>query len=135
MARTITSSPRGTNRTVEAVTANFVVPSASDAGSYNSTAVIPANALILGVNVRANVAMASGTNVTVNIGDAEGGTAVALTAVIITADLNAVLKQDVQVAVAPLVLTAAAVASGLVSITTVGAFDAGDIDVTVFYVI
>lgn len=135
MAITITSSPKGTNRSVEAATANFVVPSSSTAGSSNSTAKIPANATILGVSVKTNVAMAGGTNITVKIGDAVGGAAVALSAAIITADLNAALKQDTQIAVAPLALTAAAVASGLISITTTGTYSAGDIDVTVHYVV
>ena len=131
----MTNSPKGTNRSVEAVTANFVVPSATDADSYNSTAKIPANAQILGVNVRTNVAMASGTNVTVKIGDAEGGAAVAITAAIVTADMGAALMQDVLPTVNQATLTAAAVISGLVSITTTGVYDAGDIDVTVFYVV
>ena len=128
----ITSMSKGTNRSVEAATENFVVGSSTVAGTVIGNAKVPANATILGVSVKTNVVMVGGTNVTVKIG---GASAVAVSAAIITADMNAVLKQDTQVAVAPLVLTAGAVAEGNITITTVGTFNAGDIDVTVHYVV
>ena len=134
MAVTITTSPKGNNRKVQAASANFVVPSSSTAGSKNSTVRIPYGASVIGVVCKTNVALAGGTNVTVKIGDAEGGSAVAITAAIITADLNAALKQDMSVAVAPAGLTDAALSSGLISITTTGTYSACDIDVTVIYV-
>lgn len=137
MAITITAAPKGVNRSVEAVTATFTVPvgTTSTAGSINSTAKIPANAQILGVNIRTNVIMVGGTNVTVKIGDAVGGAAVAICAAVVTADMAALLMQDVLPTVNQATLTAAAIADGSVSITTTGSYTAGDIDVTVFYVV
>lgn len=128
----ITSMSKGTNRSVEAATENFVVASSTVAGTIIGKAVVPANATILGVSVKTNVVMVGGTNVTVKIG---GASAVAVSAAIITADMNAVLKQDTQVAVAPLALTAAAIAQGNITITTAGTYTAGDIDVTIHYVV
>ena len=128
-APTITA--RGQNKSVEACTANFVF-STTAAGNYDSTVKIPRNAQIIGVNARANVALTNGTNITVKMGPAASGAA--LTGTIALGDLNAARKQDVQLAVAPLVI-AAANDGGVISITTTGTFNAGDLDITVFYIV
>ena len=128
-APTITG--KGINRSVEAATANFVM-SATVAGDYDSTVTIPKGATILGSATQANVPMAGGTNLTIKMGPAASGAI--LSAAIITADMNAALKQNFETPVAPLVI-AAANAGGVISITTTGTYATGDVDVTVFYVV
>jgi|TARA_R110001606_G_scaffold158423_2_gene302163 hypothetical protein len=128
----ITSMSKGTNRSVEAATENFVVASSTAAATFIGKAKVPANATILGVSVKTNIAMAGGTNVTVKVG---GASAVAVSAAILTATMTPALKQNTLISVAPLALTAAAVAEGNITITTVGTFTAGDIDVTIHYVV
>ena len=130
-APTITG--KGINRSVEAATANFVMDAAgTPASDYASTVSIPAGATILGSATKCNVLAAGGTNLTIKMGPA--GTADTLSAVITTADMNAALKQNYEHEIAPLVVTAAN-DGGVISITTTGVYTAGDIDVTVFYVV
>ena len=128
-APTITG--KGINRSVEAATANFVM-SATVAGDYDSTVTIPKGATILGSATKCNVPMAGGTDLTIKMGPAATGAT--LSAVIITADMNAALKQNYEHVISPLVI-AAANAGGVLSITTTGTFTTGDVDVTVFYVV
>lgn len=126
-----TISSAGINREVHCATAKFVFDS-TVAGAYDSTVIIPPKATITGVYMYAHVALTNGTNIIANIGPA-GGTHVDLTPVVITADLNAVDKQDSSAVVTPLALTA--VQGGVISITTTGTYNAGDLDVTVCYVV
>lgn len=127
-----TMTQRGINRSVEAATANFLFAAGTAAGDYASTVSIPYGATILGCAVKCNVTMAGGTNLTIKMGPA--GTADSLTGTIVTADMNAALKQNYEAVVAPLVVTAAN-NGGVISITTVGVYGGGDIDITVFYVV
>tara|TARA_B100001094_G_scaffold331344_2_gene399318 strand:- start:1478 stop:1870 length:393 start_codon:yes stop_codon:yes gene_type:complete len=126
-----TVKSKGVNREVHCATANFVF-SDTVAGAYDSAVIIPPKATITGVYMYANITMAGGTNVIANIGPA-GGTHVDLTPVVITADLNANNKQDSSAVVTPLALDA--VQGGVISITTTGTYSAGDLDVTVCYVV
>ena len=112
-----TISSAGINREVHCATAKFVF-STTAAGAYDSTVIIPPKATITGVYMYAHVA---------------GGTHVDLTPTVITADLNAVNKQDSSAVVTPLALDA--VQGGVISITTDGTYNAGDLDVTVCYVV
>ena len=126
-----TISSAGINREVHCANAKFVF-SLTIAGAYDSTVIIPPKATIIGVYMYAHVALTNGTNIIANIGPA-GGTHVDLTPAVITADLNAVDKQDSSVVVTPLALTA--VQGGVISITTTGTYNTGVLDVTVCYVV
>jgi len=126
-----TIKSKGINREVQCATANFVFDSTA-AGDYDSTVIIPPKATIVGVYMMANVALTNGTNIIANIGPA-GGTHVDLTPAVVLADLNANNKQDSSAVVTPLALDA--VQGGVISITTTGTFNAGDLDVTVCYVV
>ena len=126
-----TISSAGSNREVHCATAKFVF-STTVAGAYDSTVIIPPKATIIGVYLYAHVALTNGTNIIANIGPA-GGTHVDLTPAVVTADLNAANKQDSSAVVTPLALDA--VQGGVISITTTGTYNAGDLDVTVCYVV
>ena len=128
-APTITA--KGNNKSVEACTANFVFDTTA-ADDYDSTVKIPANATLLGVVCKAAVALTNGTSFLVKMGPAASGDT--LTVKFDLADLNAVGAQMFRTMVAPLDVTTAN-NGGVISITTTGVFNAGDIDITVFYVV
>ena len=126
-----TIKAKGRNREVQCATANFVFDTTSTA-AHDSDVIIPPKATIVGVYTYANVACTNGTSIIVNIGPA-GGTHVDLTPVIALADTNAANKQDSSAVVTPLALDA--VQGGVISITLDGTYNAGDIDVSVCYIV
>jgi hypothetical protein len=99
--------------------ANFVP---TDAGTYVSTTLIPAGAILKSVTSVENTALAGGTNATFKVGSQSITAAIALSA-FTGIDAHALTNAA----------GLAATASGALSITTTGTFSAGDIDVYVEY--
>ena len=125
-----TITDKSISRSVKASTANFVF-SSTVAGTYASTVIIPNGAVIISVATKANVALTNGTSFLVKVD------AVTITAAIVLASANAIGEFTAQAPVLPHTIgtTAANAGGGALSITTTGTFNAGDLDVTVCYVV
>ena len=125
-----TITDKSANRSVKAATANFVF-SLTVAGTYSSTVIVPNGAEIVSISTKTNVALTNGTSFLVAV----GGTTV--TAAIVLTSTNAIAEFTSQAALLPHTLgtTAINAGGGTISIITTGTYNAGDIDVTVVYVV
>lgn len=99
--------------------ANFVP---TTAGTYTSTAILPAGAILKSVTSVEGTALAGGTNATFKVGSQSITGAIALAA-FTGVDTHDLTDTD----------GLAVTADGALSITTTGTFSAGDIDVYVEY--
>ena len=121
-----TMTVKGKNRELHCTTVNFVMDSAQAASTYTSTGIVPAGASIIAVSAKVNgTGITGGTNLTVEVGG------VSVSAAIVIASLSADNETTAEVAVSPATLD-----GGAIGITTTGSnMTAGDIDITVCYIV
>ena len=120
-----TSPSGGQNRPIQCATANFIW-SATGAGSYDSTIMVPTGSQIVSIATMGGaIVPTTGTNIRVTVGGTNAMAAIAFAKYDAIGESTVALQADG--------LTAAL--SGAIGLTTTGTHDAGVTKVTVCYIV